>query len=115
MPDEMDTLLATQRARLAAGEREALIKRARGVPSAGALLFLGLGFLTLAAAAGLSVALPEFRSGMIAFLGLVNLGIGYHRMSNERLAAILALLDEEKHGPKEAWIRRIQQLPGSGR
>lgn len=112
MPDEMDTMLATQRARIAAAEREVLIKRARGIPSAGTWLFLisGLGCLSLAAI--LSITLKSIApTGGLLFVGLINAFIGYHRQSNERIAAIIALLDEEKHGPKEAWIRRLQQPP----
>ena len=111
MPDEMDTVLAIQRAKLAAEERELLIKRARGAPSAGALLFLLGGIACLAIGTGLSIALKSLPGGTFIFLGVINMFIGYHRISSERIAAIIALLDEAKHGPKEAWIRRLQRPP----
>lgn len=108
MPDEMDTLLAAQRARLAAGERELLIKRARGAPSAGVCftLIAGLFLMTLATVLGLLDR--KFAGSGLFLIGLINALVGYQRMTNERIEAIIALLDEEKHGPKEAWIRRIR-------
>lgn len=111
----MDTLLAIQRSKLAAEERELLIKRARGVPTVGAMLFLISGIACLAIWMGLSMALKSFPAGSLLFIGLINLFIGYHRLSSERLAAVIALLDEAKHGPKEAWIRRLQRPPESDR
>jgi hypothetical protein len=108
MPDEMDTLLATQRARLAAEERELLIKRARGRPDWATLLTLISGLGLLAIGTVLSVLNRQIPIGGFLLIGLINVFIGYHRMSNQRIDAILALLDEEKHGPKEAWIRRLQ-------
>jgi|GEM_PF-6033406 len=107
MPDQMDTLLATQRARLAAEERERLIQRARGRISFMAGFHLVGGLLLLAIASVLVAFSPSLSGGSLWFAGLINAFVGYHRMTNERIAAILALLDEEKHGPKEAWIRRI--------
>ncbi len=109
MADEMDTLLATQRAKLAAEEREILIKRARGVPSTGAVVYLGIGVLILLImmVAKLLTRSPSFDYAQS--LGLIYVIGAYHRMASERTTAILALLDEEKHGPKEAWIRRLQQ------
>ena len=115
MPDEMDTLLATQRARLAAEEREVLIKRARGAPSLMSLFHIVLGFLCLGAAAMVGLSRASAGTGALIVVGIVNLFIGYHRLNTERLAAILALLDEERHGPKEAWIRRLQQPPRQSR
>lgn len=112
MPDEMDTLLATQRARLAAEEREKLIKRARGIPSGGAWFYLISGFACLAFGLVMSLATKSPYVGGLLFLGLMNAFIGYNRLVNERIAAVIALLDEEKHGPKEAWIRRLQRPTG---
>jgi hypothetical protein len=115
MPDEMDTLLAIQRSKLAAEERELLIKRARGTPSVGAMLFLISGLACLAIGMGLSMAFKSAPLGGLLFVGLINMFVGYHRMSNERVAAVIALLDEDKHGPKEAWIRRLQRPPETDR
>jgi hypothetical protein len=92
-----------------------LIKRARGVPTGGTILLLISGIACLAIWAGLSIALKTPLTGGLLFIGLINMFIGYQRMSNERLAAVIALLDEAKYGPKEAWIRRLQRPPESGR